>query len=174
MFNTNASRITPSFSAVAVCRRASLGNIGTGRLDDRDSVVRKIPDQAWQYRQHRTPSWSPGVGVGSSSPQILPRTVDHSAVNQGSPLPWRCVQCTESFKWDHQLYDHARMVHRVYLCFQCNQGFNSSANLCYHRNKQHGHNTDLQCTYCGKFFGHKQNMRLHMIKTHRDTSYLQK
>ena len=165
--------MTPSFSAIAVCRQASTSNISIGRMNNRDNV-RKTPDQAWQYHRQGTPPWSPGLRPGGSSPQIMPQTVDHGTVNRGHLLPWGCVQCGESFKWDNQLYDHARMVHKVYLCLQCNQGFNSSANLCYHRNKQHGHNTDLQCTYCGKFFGHKQNMRLHMAKAHRDMSYVQK
>ena len=168
--------MTPSFSALAVCRRASTGNISVGRVDsvNRDNV-RKIPDQAWQHQQQGTAPWSPSLGAGGSSPQMLPQTMDsYNTMNPGGMMPWHCMQCGESFKWDNQLYDHARLNHKLYLCLQCNQGFNSSANLCYHRNKQHGHNTDLQCTYCGRFFGHKQNMRLHMIKAHRDLGYLQK
>lgn len=68
-----------------------------------------------------------------------------------------------------QYYDHMRSVHKMFLCMQCNYSFTSAAGLCYHRNKQHQQNSELQCPCCGKFFGHKQNLRQHLLNVHKDS-----
>lgn len=139
--------------------------------------MRMPEEQAWQHHQQEyqgmRSGWVPGVGSGSTSPLVLVQAVDNMAANQSCSFPLRCAPCGEAFSSNTELYDHMRTVHKVYYCVQCSQGFNSSANLCYHRNKLHRQNTDLQCMYCGKFFGHKQNLRLHITKAHKDLIFQQ-
>lgn len=80
-----------------------------------------------------------------------------------------CPVCQYTVPAGTQLSDHVRTVHKKSMCVACNKVFNSFASLCYHRNVKHGHSNHLKCGVCGKFFGHKQHMRTHMINVHNFT-----
>ncbi|KAL8579084.1 hypothetical protein ACOMHN_036023 [Nucella lapillus] len=118
-----------------------------------------------------TPMWSPSSGSGGfSASKFQPQIVASSVLNQDGSCSYVCGPCGDSFSDDNQLYAHMRGVHKLYVCLQCKVGFNSFPNLSYHRNKKHGHNIDLQCVFCGKFFGHRQNLHQHMIKVHKNVT----
>ena len=122
-------------------------------------------------------AWNPGSGRPEDSRHLSghgthPRPQSAETM---TPQPFRnvvdgfcCPVCRYTFCADTQLSDHVRAVHKKSMCVACNKVFNSFASLCYHRNVKHGHSNHLKCGVCGKFFGHKQHMRTHMINVHND------
>ena len=128
-------------------------------------------------------AWNPGAGrpersrdvsgygthpqSGRGHPQAA-ETVTHLQPFRNMGDSFCCPMCQYTFSVDTQLSDHVRTVHKKSMCVACNKVFNSFASLCYHRNVKHGHSNHLKCGICGKFFGHKQHMRTHMINVHND------
>ena len=167
------------FSGIAACR-GSTGQMNVGREKWQNVGIFSTPDQARplqqqeQHQQHSvsssssiSPHWSSGGRTEDRVSFHGPPSVSGSGMTGAGPYSHQC-SCGEVLASDTQLYDHMRIVHKTFYCVQCNQMFNSAANLSYHRNKHHGQNTNLQCTFCGKFFGHKQNLRMHQIKVHKN------
>ena len=136
--------------------------------------VRTFPEQSWPRHQMSRVTLPWTSGSGCTSPKFQSQVAAGIVSSDDGSMRNHCPSCGTTFSSDSELFDHMRGVHKVYVCIPCKQAFSSFANFSYHRNKQHGHNVDLQCSHCGKFFGHRQNLRQHLRKTHKDFTLEQK
>ena len=87
----------------------------------------------------------------------------------------KCVICREIFKSKSEMMKHYTLMHpdaSVYNCTMCDEKFVTLNGLAGHNFTAHERKvTDLGCSFCGKEFDEKEELKNHILKAHKDKKY---
>ena len=96
-------------------------------------------------------------------------TLKRHSVYHSEERPFKCLQCTSSFKQRGNLSNHIRMVHQKekrFQCTICSKAFSAKGALTVHQ-RSHTGEQPFQCTVCNKTFTQRAHLKIHEV-IHRD------
>nr|XP_048308176.1 zinc finger protein 54-like isoform X2 [Myodes glareolus]XP_048308177.1 zinc finger protein 54-like isoform X2 [Myodes glareolus] len=141
-----------------LCSNNSLNqSIHTVKIEHKYAESDKLLGSAHRLVQQRIPSEDKAHNCGKCCSSLS--THDRLPIGE---KPWKCKECSKSFKWLSHLKTHCR-IHtgeKPYKCNECDKGFSRLSRLKNHY-RVHTGEKPYKCEECGKCFS-----RLSRLKNH--------